>query len=216
MYDQMSRFVMISSRNHYIFNAGKLTRKQVKEYEFIATSALFYNYEMHFNKTDDQYIYNDQEDLIQDLIKICDRVRHLDDVYVSVKYSLITEKERKKHENKKSNKEGCHYIKPSCCSETDCMICMEELKSGVKTECGKVFHKECMENWIQINNSCPNCRKKEPKLTKFKFIYNVKDGFNEIKTDDFSVKELKQLCKENDIKGYTKLKKQELLNLFGL
>jgi hypothetical protein len=211
------------TRCGYEFLAGKITRKEFKEYEKFILERLP-SCRLKILRLSCQISHNEPKEIIECLeqtiqeAKIDNTNNFLSKSIIAFRYSLISENERKKHIKKRNyiHKEEYHYIKPSCCSETDCMICMEELKSGVKTECGKVFHKECIEKWKQINNTCPNCRKKEPETTKFKFIYNVKDGFCEIRRDDFSVKELKQLCKENDIKGYTKLKKQELLNLFGL
>jgi hypothetical protein len=109
------------------------------------------------------------------------------------------------------------------CGENNCMICMGDLKSGVKTECGKVFHKRCIEKWLKINNSCPNCRKEEPILQRCKIyfkknIVKVKDNVCKKvkKIKGPTVKELKQMCKEKGIRGYSKLRKVELLELLNL
>lgn len=50
-----------------------------------------------------------------------------------------------------------------------CAICLEEFKSDlsvVRLDCNPihVFHKECIEAWIEKNDNCPNCR--EPILAK--------------------------------------------------
>jgi hypothetical protein len=42
-----------------------------------------------------------------------------------------------------------------------CSICMDS-NTDIKfimTSCGHHFHKECIEPWINVNSSCPNCRK---------------------------------------------------------
>lgn len=42
----------------------------------------------------------------------------------------------------------------------DCSICMEfnENYMIVATECGHIFHKECVSPWIQQAGTCPTCR----------------------------------------------------------
>lgn len=44
----------------------------------------------------------------------------------------------------------------------NCSICLEKMEKDryYNTECNHVFHKECLKNWIQINNrhlNCPKC-----------------------------------------------------------
>ena len=41
----------------------------------------------------------------------------------------------------------------------NCSICLEKMEKDTyyKTECNHVFHKECLKNWIQINNKNLNC-----------------------------------------------------------
>jgi len=45
----------------------------------------------------------------------------------------------------------------------DCSVCldtMDEKSQNVSTVCGHVFHKKCVENWMNTGqNSCPQCRK---------------------------------------------------------
>ena len=44
-----------------------------------------------------------------------------------------------------------------------CAVCLDELdfsKDHISaTKCGHVFHKICLENWIQTTTTCPECRK---------------------------------------------------------
>jgi hypothetical protein len=51
----------------------------------------------------------------------------------------------------------------------ECSICIEAIQGETnvaKTECGHVFHFQCLIRWSQDHNSCPMCRqefvKKEP------------------------------------------------------
>ena len=49
-------------------------------------------------------------------------------------------------------------------SENICSICLCELTSSGKltTTCNHIFHKECINSWIERNNTCPLCRKNSP------------------------------------------------------
>jgi len=40
----------------------------------------------------------------------------------------------------------------------DCPICLQE-KSNCRTTCGHFFHKSCLEEWLQISQTCPICKK---------------------------------------------------------
>ena len=39
-----------------------------------------------------------------------------------------------------------------------CTICLEPCLNGVEIECGHIFHKKCIEKWVALNKTCPNCR----------------------------------------------------------
>lgn len=41
-----------------------------------------------------------------------------------------------------------------------CSICIEHILESDKmnTSCNHIFHKECLEKWLKINNQCPYCR----------------------------------------------------------
>ena len=45
-------------------------------------------------------------------------------------------------------------------TQSECTICLlnynEETKKA--TECHHIFHQECIDRWLQTNNSCPLCR----------------------------------------------------------
>lgn len=41
----------------------------------------------------------------------------------------------------------------------DCPICLSDSKTDlIRTECGHFFHKKCLQNWLETNNTCPVCR----------------------------------------------------------
>ncbi|EFP77250.1 uncharacterized protein PGTG_03206 [Puccinia graminis f. sp. tritici CRL 75-36-700-3] len=50
--------------------------------------------------------------------------------------------------------------------ENDCLICLAECRAsagvGLKrkqcTHCNRIFHKECIEDWLKHKHTCPNCR----------------------------------------------------------
>jgi len=39
-----------------------------------------------------------------------------------------------------------------------CSICLEPCGYGVELVCNHVFHKKCIEKWLDSNPTCPNCR----------------------------------------------------------
>ena len=43
-----------------------------------------------------------------------------------------------------------------------CPICLEEFKESKnirKLKCKHIFHKNCIKEWLEKENTCPNCRK---------------------------------------------------------
>ena len=42
----------------------------------------------------------------------------------------------------------------------ECTICLLQYTEETKkaTECQHIFHQECIDRWLQENNSCPLCR----------------------------------------------------------
>ncbi len=42
-----------------------------------------------------------------------------------------------------------------------CTICTDPVESQVfKTFCEHIFHESCILTWLDVNNTCPNCRKR--------------------------------------------------------
>ncbi|XP_030450039.1 RING-H2 finger protein ATL70-like [Syzygium oleosum] len=52
---------------------------------------------------------------------------------------------------------GSSAASPSCCS-----ICLSEYKETdvlrLLPDCGHYFHSKCVDPWLRMNPSCPNCR----------------------------------------------------------
>lgn len=47
-------------------------------------------------------------------------------------------------------------------NETDCSVCQERFQDKEKASslpCNHLFHKDCIEPWLQLHNACPVCRK---------------------------------------------------------
>jgi len=63
--------------------------------------------------------------------------------------------------------EQSHSIQDSeifCNPVNICSICCEthEMPNLFRTTCGHVFHKNCLQKWCDYNDTCPNCRLKNP------------------------------------------------------
>jgi hypothetical protein len=44
--------------------------------------------------------------------------------------------------------------------DLECCICMDKnAQEWVRTRCSHSFHRECLNNWTNTNNTCPICRK---------------------------------------------------------
>ncbi|CAN7028365.1 hypothetical protein Bca4012_043261 [Brassica carinata] len=54
------------------------------------------------------------------------------------------------------------YLYADNAAASDCIVCLSTLKTGEevrKLDCRHVFHKQCLEGWIQhLNFNCPLCR----------------------------------------------------------
>ena len=55
---------------------------------------------------------------------------------------------------------NCHRV-AKCEVETQCSICLEDLKHKEykrTLKCSHVFHKKCVDKWLKYNDECPLCR----------------------------------------------------------
>lgn len=45
-------------------------------------------------------------------------------------------------------------------TQSECTICLLDYTEETKktTECHHIFHQECLNRWLETNNSCPLCR----------------------------------------------------------
>jgi len=48
----------------------------------------------------------------------------------------------------------------NCIIDNHCSICFEqyEKENYVAVKCGHTFHKDCIEKWLRIRQTCPLCR----------------------------------------------------------
>jgi hypothetical protein len=63
-----------------------------------------------------------------------------------------------------------------------CHICLSPLarrrcKRLNKCECNIHYHRECLDEWMNYNNTCPICHQIQEPGTLYKFIENFKDGY---------------------------------------
>ena len=56
-----------------------------------------------------------------------------------------------------------------------CPICMEEIHNPVVTECGHVYCKRCIEEWLQRQNVCPTCNRHGLHLRSIKNLGPIED-----------------------------------------
>lgn len=85
-------------------------------------------------------------------------------------------------------------------NNNECSICLEDINNGQPTrvlDCDHIFHRDCVEKWINIYSTCPYCRQCEQNIEcywlwlkpynlswinkKFKYKYSLKNGYFEIK-----------------------------------
>jgi hypothetical protein len=69
----------------------------------------------------------------------------------------------------------------------ECPICLETCQEVFKSSCcNKIFHKECYEKCLNINNTCPTCRNV--------FIQVEEDNQVEIKFNSCNYRFIISLC----------------------
>lgn len=47
-----------------------------------------------------------------------------------------------------------------------CPICLHKNEKPFSLDCNHSFHEECIQKWLNINNSCPICRKPDISVKK--------------------------------------------------
>lgn len=93
--------------------------------------------------------FEDLSDLFQDLVMFQNEDKSSKKKQDKREKCKKSKKREKKHKNK-SEKIGL-----------DCSICLEVCRfEGTKNlVCGHLYHDECIQEWSNINNTCPTCRK---------------------------------------------------------
>jgi ribosomal protein S27E len=57
---------------------------------------------------------------------------------------------------------GDHEEAGGPAEERSCPICLNELVAGEEARlllCHHMFHRQCVDEWLRVNASCPTCRK---------------------------------------------------------
>ena len=60
---------------------------------------------------------------------------------------------------------SCSHSSESKSEHEECCICLCDIKKKkefVKTKCGHIYHKYCIETWTKRNDTCPMCRAENP------------------------------------------------------
>lgn len=55
----------------------------------------------------------------------------------------------------------------------ECSICLEKIYFPFSIRCSHTFHESCIERWMNINNSCPMCRKEIMTLEDEKNVMTI-------------------------------------------
>ena len=84
-----------------------------------------------------------------------------------------------------------------------CPICQEG-DCEIKTICNHSFCETCLNTWLHTHNSCPYCRQ----IVKHTTMHRLR-----LKTKKTPLQQLKQVCKNNNIKNYSHLKKEQIVQL---
>ena len=88
---------------------------------------------------------------------------------ISTMENMITNNLKIKNEDYYNNINNNNKIKNNDCYSANkyhinnCVICFEKFKLNekiIKLNCFHIFHKECIENWLNKNNICPVCKNK--------------------------------------------------------
>ena len=85
----------------------------------------------------------------------------------------------------------------------DCSICLDHAEKDEEItflECSHIFHKNCIYKWLcETSVSCPVCRT------------DIRDTLKSLQS--YTVIELKKMAKEKGLKKYSRLRKNELIEL---
>lgn len=66
----------------------------------------------------------------------------------------------KKLKRSSSSEITCSVCKGNDYNAIECSICLEHIHKNNKTlGCSHSFHKQCIDNWLNVNSVCPICRR---------------------------------------------------------
>lgn len=69
--------------------------------------------------------------------------------------------------------------------DSPCLICLELFRSNEKAiqlACNHTYHKQCINRWLQQNESCPYCRQKVEFSTPSSIPLTLRPGFLVVRT----------------------------------
>ena len=77
----------------------------------------------------------------------------------------------------------------------ECIICLKTIKKNktlIKYSCGHIFHKKCIDEWINTSNNvidyCVSCNN----VCRYKIIYKQQNNINKIKKIKKNKKKIKK------------------------
>lgn len=85
-----------------------------------------------------------------------------------------------------------------CIDGLKCSICRDRITSAediVAVACGHFHHLECLENWIQVKHSCPDCGRDIPKENPYQI--HDPNHTRELADIDFCIRELQEKQRDN-------------------
>ena len=102
-------------------------------------------------------------------IKILKEIKSDDSQKILKKMDEVTEanffkfiRENKKIDWNKIQQDAHKRMKTQIGGGNRCTICFEEVSEEddeyMKLSCGHIFHKSCIRGWLEMHNTCPNCR----------------------------------------------------------
>lgn len=65
----------------------------------------------------------------------------------------------------------------------DCSICLTKLEDSVITNCGHSFHRNCLQQWMERNRTCPFCRNNDVKV--YRSLSDLCKKFMELDKDSY-------------------------------
>ena len=80
--------------------------------------------------------------------------------FLNVQYIFESSETETEIQQAELNMETCTR-KVTMSTPKECHICYDQLIEGVRLfcPCKKVYHSSCLQRWLEINRSCPICRK---------------------------------------------------------